>query len=452
MGVELGAVRRRCRVHPELEQLPRGRGGPRRSGPAGASPAAPGCRRDGAGTASRCASRAAGVSPRTLARASATIVAAVVVSILASSSSGASPWRDSPCHGGEDAAAAPGGVRSAGQGDPMGVAARPVNSLEPARAAVARGDFDDALVALATCRVRRAWTTPSASSCWRPPPTGRATRRARWPPGRSCTPGASAAGDHVGAARGAAMVAMHLMMDTGLMAPVRVIGAGRSAVRRRVRPGCTGCSRWPAATSGSCAATSSRPGTGRRAPWRRATGTTWCRPPPSDASAGRGSGSCRARSTRASPPSRRSGRPHVRPGRRAHHRHGVVRAGVRHAGTGPVRARGRVDGRHGRVAPSRRPRRQHERTMPRPSGRAVAAAGRLRRGQGGGTAGLRRAAALDASRVRLAADRARHDPAAAGRSRGPEEAFRAATPVAGTPSRGGRCCGWRRATSRPRRR
>ena len=106
--------------------------------------------------------------------------------------------------------------------------------------------------------------------------------------------------------------------------------------------------------------------------------------------------------------------PDVGRGRSADDRDDVLRADLRRPGAGPARPGARVDRGHGALAP-RRGVRRHQRPVPGPPGRDAADLRSVRRRRGRGARCVRRAAAVDASGVRLAARRARHHPPAQGR-------------------------------------
>ena len=226
------------------------------------------------------------------------------------------------------------------------------------------------------------------------------------------------AGDHLAAAGAAVRVAMHLLFDTALMAPVR--GWLSRAERLLDGEGETPVHAWLAVVrnyerllSGDFQALGNGPG----APSRSARSAIRPRPPSARIAEAR-SLILGGRRVAGPGPSRRGGRgDDVRRTRSALHRARLLRARVCAPGARAVRPGRGMDGGDGAVVPGTADR-EPPRTLPCPPRRDPQAARLLRRGGEGSPAGLRGASALPAAGTRLAVDRARPHPAAPGRHPG----------------------------------
>ncbi len=290
------------------------------------------------------------------------------------------------------------------------------DALQLAHAAMARGDWHQALQLVAEID-----TADSMAEVWE------VRAHARY--GAADFDGCLAAwetlhelrlaeGDDLEAARAAVMLAMFLLIDTGLMASVR--GWLRRAERllanhpdtpphalvatvrsyERFLCGDTAAAReW--STTAIELGTRLRRAAGRRhRPDLRS---------PIDDS--------RGSSERRAGPARRGGLDaDVGRGRRPHCRDDVLRTHLRSPRPVAERAGDRVDRRDGAVATRCRIRRS-ARTLPRAPGRDAPRVGPLRSRRGRGHAGVRRVATVDAARVRVAAGGTRQHPSPEGRSR-----------------------------------
>ena len=223
----------------------------------------------------------------------------------------------------------------------------------------------------------------------------------------------------VAAAGAAVRVAMHLLFDTALMAPVRgwlaraerlLDGAGRDAGPRLARGRAqlrADADRRPRRARGS----------GLGAPSRS---VRRCDPaaPPSDGSPRHGSLILDGDVAQGLALLDEAGVAHgLRRARSALDRSRLLRARVRAAGTRAVRPGRGVDRGDGAVVETER-HRQPPRPLPGPPRRDPPAARVVPRGGAGGAPRVRGAAPVLATRARVAADRARTDPAAQGRHRG----------------------------------
>ena len=222
------------------------------------------------------------------------------------------------------------------------------------------------------------------------------------------------AGDRLSAAGAAVRVAMHLLFDTALMAPVR--GWISRAERLLEGQDETPVHAWLAVVRNYERLLSGDFQSARRVGPARHRGRREVR-------SGRGRDRPGRRGPQPHPgrrrraglgPAQRSGRGHgLRRARSPLHGARLLRAGVCAPGARAVRPGRGVDGGDGAVAP-RTARREHPRTLPRPPRRDPPAARPLRRGGAGSPSGLRGASPLPAPGARVAADRTRPHPAAHG--------------------------------------